>query len=179
MPQWPPRAPKPGEQAIDLELLDESGRPVELSLVGRGAPLVVLVFRGLQDAEGIRLLREFRDCTLAIAKAGASICAIGHAEPAALRYLRGERGLGFPMLSDADGTALSRWGMLDRAGVFLLDGDLVVRQRALGPGGRPEAILSLLRRGGARRRSRRTLRERTLQFLGVVQHAFRPLRPVR
>jgi peroxiredoxin len=179
MPQWDLRAPKVGEQASDLELLDEAGRAMELSLLGRGAPLVILVFGGLQDEEGIRLLREFRDSTLAIRRAGARIFAIGHAEPALLRYLRGERGFGFPMLSDADGTALSRWGMLDTAGVFLFDGDLVVRHRALAADGSPEAILSLLRRGGARRRGRPTLRERALQFFGAIQNAFRPLRPAR
>jgi peroxiredoxin len=178
MPQWDPRAPKVGEQAADLELLDEIGRPVELSLIGRGAPLLVLVFGGLDDREGIRLLRGFRDSTLAIARAGASICAIGHAEPPALRYLRGERGFGFRFFSDPDGTALSRWGMLDCAGLFLLDGDLIVRQRALGAAGSPDTILTLLRRGGARR-LRPTLRERAAHVLGAIQHALRPLRPVR
>jgi peroxiredoxin len=178
MPQWDARAPKVGEQAADLELLDEAGRPVELSGIGRRAPLLVLVFSGLADAAGIRLLRDYRDSTLAILRAGASICAIGHAEPAALRYLRRERGFGFPMLADAGGAALSRWGMLDRAGLFLLDGDLVVRHRALGPGLAPDAIVSLLRRGGARR-ARPSLRDRALHFLAALQHAFRPLRPAR
>jgi len=82
------------------------------------------------------------------------------------------------MLSDADGTALSRWGMLDRAGLFLLDRGLVVRQRALGATLAPDAILSFLRRGGARR-AKVNLRDRALHFLQAIQHAFRSLRPVR
>ena len=110
MPQWDLRAPKVGEQATDLDLLDESGRPVQLSAVARPSPLIVLAFAGLDDAAGIELLREYRDATLSIRRAGAFICAIGHAEPAALRYLRAQRRFGFPMFSDPDGTALSRWG---------------------------------------------------------------------
>jgi peroxiredoxin len=178
MPAWDLRAPKVGEQATDLDLLDESGRPVQLSALARRSPILVLVFGGLDDAAGIRLLRDYRDTTLPVLRAGAFICAIGHAEPAALRYLRSQRGFAFPMLSDADGTALSRWGMLDRAGLFLLDRGLVVRQRALGATLAPDAILSFLRRGGARR-AKVKLRDRALHFLQAVQHAFRPLRPVR
>lgn len=178
MPGWDLRAPKVGEQATDLDLLDESGRSVQLSAIARRSPLIVLVFAGLDDAAGIGLLRVYRDATLSLRRAGALICAIGFAEPAALRYLRAQAGLGFPMLSDADGTALSRWGMLGCAGLFLLDRDLVVRQRALGTALGPDAILSFLRRGGVRR-ARVKLRDRALQFLQALQHAVRPLRPVR
>jgi peroxiredoxin len=178
MLQWDLRAPKVGEQATDLDLLDEAGRPVQLSALARPSPLIVLVFAGLRDTGGIELLREYRDATLSIRRAGAFICAIGHAEPAALRYLRARLGFAFPMLSDADGTALSRWGMLDGAGLFLLDRHFVVRQRALGAALRPDAILDFLRRGGARR-GKVKLRDRALHFLHALQHAFRPLRPVR
>jgi len=178
MPQWDLRAPKVGEQATDLDLLDESGRPVQLSAVARPSPLIVLAFAGLDDAAGIELLREYRDATLSIRRAGAFICAIGHAEPAALRYLRAQRRFGFPMFSDPDGTALSRWGMLDCAGLFLLDRDLVVRQRALGMTLAPDTIVSFLQRGGARR-PKVKLRDRALHFLQAIQHAFRPLRPAR
>ena len=107
MPAWDLRAPKVGEQATDLDLLDESGRPVHLSALARRSPILVLVFGGLDDAAGIRLLRDYRDATLPVVRAGAFICAIGPAEPAALRYLRSQCGFAFPMLSDADGTALS------------------------------------------------------------------------
>jgi peroxiredoxin len=178
MPRWDVRAPKVGEQATDLDLLDELGRAVQLSAIARPSPLIVLVFAGLDDVAGIQLLREYRDATLSIRRAGGFICAIGHAEPAALRYLRAQRGFAFPMLSDADGTALSRWGMLDCAGLFLLDRDLVVRQRALGAALGPDAILSFLHRGGARR-PRLKLRERAVHFLQALQHAFRPPRVVR
>ena len=110
--QWDPASPKVGEKLPDLELLDEAGRPLALSsLPGRG-PLVILFFGGVNDPEGLRLLADYRDSTLALFRSGVTVCAIGHAEPSALRFLRAERGLGFAMLADADATALSRLGML-------------------------------------------------------------------
>ena len=74
---------------------------MHLSALARRSPILVLVFGGLDDAAGIRLLRDYRDATLPVVRAGAFICAIGPAEPAALRYLRSQCGFAFPMLSDA------------------------------------------------------------------------------
>jgi len=69
MPAWDLRAPKVGEQATDLDLLDESGRPVHLSALARRSPILVLVFGGLDDAAGIRLLRDYRDTMLPVLRA--------------------------------------------------------------------------------------------------------------
>lgn len=173
---WDPLAPKVGEQAADLDLLDEAGRPVVLSSLARG-PLVALVFRGPADPESLKLLREYRDATLSLRMAGVSVCAIGHADPSALSYMRMERGLGFPVLADADGTALSRWGMLDCNGLFLLDRGLVVRQRALDGRAPADAMLTFVRRGGMRRRPR--LGERVAHALHALAHALRPRRFAR
>src|ERR1700693_1173275 len=93
MHAWDGRAPKVGEKAPDLSLLDQAGKPKALSSVGRGKPLVVLVFPGTEDVPGRRLLREYRDDTLAVWRAGAVICAIAPVDPAALRYLKSERAL--------------------------------------------------------------------------------------
>jgi hypothetical protein len=68
--------------------------------------------------------------------------------------------------------------MLQRAGVFLLDGDGTVKHRALGDAAAPEVVLFILRRGGARR-SRPGLRERARLFAHALQHALRTLRPAR
>ncbi len=78
---WDPRAPRPGEQAPDLDLLDESGRPLPLSSVSSAGPLLVLLFRGPDDEIGRRLLRDYRDSTLAFRRAGVEICAIAKADP--------------------------------------------------------------------------------------------------
>ncbi len=180
---WDPKAPRPGEQAPDLDLLDETGRPVPLSSLGGRGSLLVLLFGGSEDELGRRLLLDYRDATLAFRRAGVSLCAVARAEPAALSYLRSERGLGFPLLSDPDGTALSRWGMIDRVGLFLLDRNLVVQQRALGGRAPADALLHFVKRGGAKARrvpkERKPLLARLSAFWRSLEHALRPLRPVR
>jgi len=173
--EWPPGAPKPGEQAADLDLLDEAGRPATLSSLAGGRPLLVLVFRSPRDESGLRMLLDYRDLTMLLRRAGVSLCAITVAEPAALRFLRGERGLGFPMLADPDGTALSRWGMLDRNALFVLDRSLRVRQRALGDRAPATTMLSFVRRGGAGEK-RPAWVDRVRVFLHAVNHALRPRR---
>src|SRR5579859_4529001 len=129
---WDPGAPKVGEQAADLNLLDEEGRPVSISALVRGGPLLALVFPDPHDERGLQLLRAYRDDTLALRKAGVSICGIGHAEPSELAFMRSERGFGFPLYADADGSELPRWGLPGGTAVLLLDRHRRVRQRALG-----------------------------------------------
>jgi len=173
---WDARAPKVGEKAPDLQLLDEAGRRVTLSSVAGRHPLVLIVFSGLGQEPGLKLLCDYRGDTLAIRRTGARICAIGAAKPAQLRYLRAQRGYGFPLLADPGSAAMSGWGLAGKDAVFLLDRDLLVHQRTPLEGAAPDLILSILRRGGARRR-RRTLPARLAHFGHVVQHAFRALRP--
>lgn len=177
MQAWHPASPGVGDKLPDLELLDEAGRPLALSsLAGRGS-LLILFFAGLDDPEGLRLLADYRDSTLGLFHAGVTVCAIGHAEPSALRFLRSERGLGFRMLADADATALSSLGMLDRTGLFLVDRNLTVKLRALGTRTPADAMLAFAKRGGGR--TRVPLRERVAHLFQGVQHALRPLKPAR
>lgn len=173
---WDPAAPKVGEQAFDLPLLDEAGKPAALSTLGRGGPLLALIFRDPYDEAGLKMLREYRDQTLALRRAGVSLCGVAHADPSALRFMRAERGLGFPLFSDGEGGALSRWGMRDRSGLFLLGSDRRVRQRLLGGIGSAEALVTFVRRGGARQRG---LRDRLAQALHAVSSALRPRRLAR
>ena len=173
---WDPAAPKPGDQAFDLLLLDETGKPTELSSLARGGALLALVFRGPDDEPGLKMLREYRDLTLLLRRSGVLVCGIAHAEPSALRFMRVERGLGFPLLADADGTALSRWGMLDQTGLFLLGADLKVKQRALAGRASADALLTFVRRGGARPQR---LRDRLGHALHALTHALRPRRLAR
>lgn len=175
---WEARAPKVGEKAPDLELLDQAGEPVTLSSVAGRHPLVLIAFSGLHEAAGLRLLCDYRDDTLAIWRAGARLCAIGPATPAQLQYLKSARGFGFPLLADPGGAAMSGWGLTGREAVFLLDRDLVVRHRAALEDAAPETMLSIVRRGGARAH-RPTFAQRMAHFSHAVQHAFRALRPVR
>ena len=185
MPQWDLRAPKVGEFAGKHDR-----RPAGLHRLGNVSGVIRLVVATLERRPFVAEQRAADlNCLLesiqALARRGERKAVAGvldvvprGAEPAALRYLRAQRRFGFPMFSDPDGTALSRWGMLDCAGLFLLDRDLVVRQRALGMTLAPDTIVSFLQRGGARR-PKVKLRDRALHFLQAIQHAFRPLRPAR
>ena len=162
---------KLGEQAPDLDLLDEAGRPVALSSQAAGRPLLVLVFRGPDDEAGLRLLRDYRDLTLAFRRAGVNLCGIAVADPSSLAYMRRERGLAFPLLADPDGSALSRWQMADQNGLVLLDRSLHVRQSALGGRATASAMLAFVRRSGQPRGIAR--------FFTALQHVLLPKRLAR
>lgn len=172
----PSSVPRVGEQAPDLDVLDEAGRPVVLSAVAGGAPLLVMAFRGPADDASLQLLMAYRDSTLAFHRAGVRLCAVGKEEPGRLAYLRRERGLGFPVLADPDGTALSRWGMLGATGLVLLDRSFQVRERAEADR-HPDEMLSFIRRGGIRAEPRTVNGIRL--FWQTLQHALRPRRLVR
>jgi len=161
--------PKVGDHVPDLDLLDEAGKPAKLSsLAGRG-PLLTLAFGGPRDEAGVKLLRDFRDMTLALRKSGVSICGIAPAEPMSLAYMRAERGLAFPLFADPDG-----W--LSETGLLLIDRNLVVRQRAVGARADADQMLTFIRRGGARP-SR--LRDRAGHLLLALSHAIAPRRLAR
>lgn len=169
-------APKLGEQAPDLDLLDESGRPLTLASLARHGPLLLVVFSTPEDEAAVQLLCAYRDATLALRRAGVSLCAVGHADPAALSYLRAQRGLAFPVLADPDGTALTRWGMLDQTGLFLLDKNLKVRQRSVGVRATADAMVAFLRRGQV---GQQHWRERIGNALSTMAHALRQHRLAR
>jgi peroxiredoxin len=171
---WDARTPAAGQQAADLTLLDELGRPIRLSAIP--APLLAIVFRSPDDEASQRLLRDCRDMTLALRKRGVSICGISQAEPSTLAYLRSERGLGFPLLADPGGGELAQWGLADANALLLVDRDLRVLQRDQGDRPPADALLSYLRRG--RLRSRRPpLLARLADFFRWLPHALHARHP--
>ena len=163
---WDPRAPPVGQQAADLTLLDEFGRPVQVSMLPK--PLLVIAFRAPDDEASLRMLCDYRDITLALRKNGVQVCGIAEAEPSTLSYLRHERGLGFPLLADPDGAGLSQWGLDDSNAILLLDRHLRVIQRAMGERAPADAMLAYLRRGKGRA-SRPPLLARIAQFFRFPQ----------
>jgi peroxiredoxin len=175
---WNPSAPKVGEQVADLSLLDESGKPLRISSLARGGALLALVFRDPYDGESLSFLRGYRDRTLALRMADVSLCGIAPADPSALAFMRAERGLGFPLLADADGSSLSRWGLLDETGLLLLDKNLIVKQRALGKQvSADDMLIFIRRRAGARPEHRR--RDRLAHALRSISQALTQRRLAR
>jgi peroxiredoxin len=175
---WDPRAPQTGTQAPDLQLLDEAGKPTQLSQLARGGPLLLLFFAATSDEAGRALLRDYRDLTLTLHLAGVRLMGVAQAEPAAVSYLRMEMGMGFPLLADPDGSQLARFGMDGGVGLFLVDRGLRVRQRALGGRAPAQALLTFIKRGGVRK-PKVALGERVSHFFKAIQAALRPRRLVR
>jgi peroxiredoxin len=178
MEHWDSRAPQTGNQAPDLQLLDEAGKPAQLSLLARGEPLLLLCFAGTSDEKGRALLRDYRDQTMLLHLAGVKLMGVAHAEPAAVSYLRMEMGLGFPMFADPDGTQLAQIGMEERNGLFLLDHGLQVRQRAMAGRADAQTLLQFIKRGGAKRPKAKT-GERIAHFFKAIQASFKPRKMVR
>ena len=69
------------------------------------------------------------------------LCGIAQDDPSSLAFLRPERGLGFPLFADPDGSGLWQWGVQDANAIFLLDRERRVLQRALGERAPAEAML--------------------------------------
>ncbi len=154
------RVPQVGEEAPDLELVDDRRRPVRLSELWVKGPLVLLFYRGDWSASCRKHLLDYRDETLAFTKSGASVAAISVDEPAVSAFLRFERGIGFPLLSDTGRTAIDAWGLVDRSqgggvafpATFVIDRAGRVRSRSLETDERrasPHAMLFFIKRGGA------------------------------
>ena len=183
---WDARTPKVGDRAPDCLLPDEAGRPTSLARVAAGRPLVLLFIRSHEGAVCVQQLLQYRDATLGFTRVGARVAAISAAAPPLLAFFRHERGIGFPLLSDPDQRAIEAWGLLDAANhggvahpaTFVLDGDLVVRQRALDSLSRrtaADAMQRFVRRGGANKATLLAAAGARLRQLGQsLQHAFKP-----
>lgn len=177
MEHWDPAAPKEGGQAPDLMLLDEAGKPLQLSQLTRGGPVLLLFFVGVEDARGRALLRDYRDVTLSMQLLNVKLYGVSRSEPSANSFLRMEMGMGFPLLANPDGAEIRRMGMDDAAGIFLLDRRLRVVQRGQDERAESAGILRFLRRGGLRER-KTTLVERVTNLVKSVQHGLNPRKPL-
>jgi peroxiredoxin len=152
--------PTTGEEARDFQLHDSEGRPVQLSRLSGGRPLVLLFVRGARSPECVRQLIRYRDETLQFDGAGARIVVVSPDEPSTSGYLKLERGLAFTFLSDARLAVFRSFGLVGgdgevRPATFVLDRNLVVRTRAVGQRPQAELILSFIQRGGATARIRK------------------------
>ncbi|HEY2028695.1 MAG TPA: redoxin domain-containing protein [Myxococcales bacterium] len=177
MEHWDPSAPKEGEQAPDLTLLDEAGKPLQLSQLARGGPVLLLFFAGVEDPRGRSLLRDYRDVTLSMQLLGVKLYGVSRSEPSANSFLRMEMGMGFPLLANPDAAEIRRFGMDDAVGTFLLDRRLRVVQRGQDERAAPAGILRFLRRGGLREK-KPTLVERVANLFKSVQHGLHPRKPL-
>jgi peroxiredoxin len=165
------------DQLPDLVLLDETGKHALLSDQPKGAPLLLLCVDP-DDPKSREMLRQYRDLTLTLKRAGVGIAGLASADPSSLSYLRMEMGLGYPLFADFDGTQLERIGMKGKLGLLLLDESLHVKQRALGQRLPADQLLTFVKRGGAKRKHS-PLTAKLLHLWHSLQHAFKPRRLAR
>jgi len=195
--RFEPQAPRPGQQIPpEVTLLSEVGKPVQLAELLREGPLVLLFFGGSADAQGVQRLLEFRDRTLAFQQFKTRIAAVSTDGPSLSSFLRSERGLGFPILSDEHGKVSAAFGMLEgshaRSAGFLIDKTQVVRRRWLANQLSSGDLLTAVKRGAGKPEKRNSgaasasspkktsrLRRRLGALFTSLQHAIKPVPLVR
>jgi thioredoxin-dependent peroxiredoxin len=102
---------KPGDLAPDFELPDQDGRPVRLSTLLERGP-VALFFYPLAGSGGCtKEMCGVRDRSAEFDALGAQPVGISRDSVERQRAFATSEGLGFPLLSDADGAVCSAYGV--------------------------------------------------------------------
>jgi peroxiredoxin Q/BCP len=152
--------PSAGEPAPDFQLEDSEGHVLTLSRLAAERPLVLLFIRGAGSAECVRQLIDYRNSTLQFERAGARIVAVSPDETTTSGYLKLERGIAFPVLSDPSLRVFRSWKLIGadgeiRPATFVIDRDRVVRTRAIDQRPEAERMLAFVKRVGTARRARK------------------------
>lgn len=130
-----------GAPAPEFELPDHAGNTVRLHTRLAPAGVVVVFFRGHWCPYCRRYLGKLQSHLARIQAGGAQLLAVSPEPPATSAALVAELGLGFPVVSDADGQVINRYGtrngymgggsVLPHPSVFVLDGEGIVRFRSI------------------------------------------------
>ena len=130
-----------GSPAPDFDLPDHRGEVVRLyDRLGAGG-LVLVFFRGHWCPYCRRYLAKLQTNLPRLRAAGADLLAVSPEPPATSAAFVAELGLGFPILSDADGQVIDRFGtrngymgggsVLPHPSVFVIDAGGAVRFRSI------------------------------------------------
>jgi peroxiredoxin Q/BCP len=121
-----------GDQVPDFELPDETGTPRRLGALLDNGPVVLFFYPVASSGGCTQEVCHFRDLAAEFAAAGAQPVGISSDGESAQQAFASARGLGFPLLSDADHTvakslgAYRRWlpgGLHTRRATFVIDTD--------------------------------------------------------
>jgi len=111
--RWSDLPVQVGDKVPDISLLDEDGRAVSLRQAWRDGPAILVFLRhfgcGCAWQRAERLAGELD----ALASAGATVIAIGQADPTRTRAFRERAGLHCPVLCDEGRQAYDALGLLD------------------------------------------------------------------
>jgi peroxiredoxin Q/BCP len=151
--------PAAGEPAPDFQLEDSERRVQTLSRLAADRPLVLVFTRGAESAECVRQLIDYRNSTRQFERAGVRIVGVTPDEPTTSGYLKLERGIAFPLLSDPELRVFRAWGLIGmdgqiRPATFVVDRDGIVRTRAVAQRPEAERMLAFVKRVGTARRAR-------------------------
>lgn len=105
------QAKQQGEAAPDFTLPDQDGRPVRLATLLRQGPVVLNFYRGGWSPFCELTLRAFQAALPRLRQRGAAVLAVAPEPPAALARTARRHGIGFPLLSDADGAVAAAFGL--------------------------------------------------------------------
>jgi peroxiredoxin Q/BCP len=102
---------KPGDVAPDFELLDETGTPRTLSGLLENGPVVLFFYPAALSAGCTVEACHFRDLAAEFRAVGAQPVGISHDSVEKQARFATKHTLGYPLLSDPDGTVREKYGV--------------------------------------------------------------------
>jgi peroxiredoxin Q/BCP len=121
---------KPGDVAPDFELLDETGTPRTLSGLLENGPVVLFFYPAALSAGCTVEACHFRDLAAEFRAVGAQPVGISHDPVEKQARFAARHSLGYPLLSDPDGTVREQYGVKRDLGfsrtkrvTFVIDND--------------------------------------------------------
>lgn len=123
-----------GEIVEDFELPDETGRLRRLTGLLSGGPVVLFFFPAALSPQCVAEACRFRDVTAEFAAVGAQPVGISGDTVLRQRQFKHKHDLGYPLLSDVDGTVRNRFDIFrmpdfvpamvrDRRNTYIIDTD--------------------------------------------------------
>lgn len=102
---------RPGDVVADFELLDETGTPRKLSSLLEHGPVVLFFYPAAMSAGCTAEACHFRDLAAEFRALGAQPVGISHDSVAKQARFADRHTLGYPLLSDPDGTVREQFGV--------------------------------------------------------------------
>ncbi|MBX6749583.1 MAG: peroxiredoxin [Micromonosporaceae bacterium] len=102
---------KPGDVVADFELLDETGTPRRLSSLLEHGPVVLFFYPAAMSSGCTAEACHFRDLAAEFRAVGAQPVGISHDTVEKQARFAARHTLGYPLLSDPDGTVREQFGV--------------------------------------------------------------------